>query len=113
MDKRQSPIEEGYWLNIGSIAIKGDRGEPGKSVSSASISSTGFITFTFTDGTSLTLNQSVKGSDGAPGRDGGTPTISATRVSNGVNIATYSPAGALTSSSIVYDGTPGQSIVGP
>ena len=51
-----------------SVVVKGDKGEQGEAVSIESIdASNGINTVTFSDGNTLTVNDGVKGEDGAPG----------------------------------------------
>lgn len=59
-----------YWLNIGSISIVGPQGPAGRSVSNVSINANYQLVFSFSDGSTLTLAQSVRGPQGPAGKDG-------------------------------------------
>lgn len=50
-----------YWLNIGSISIVGPQGPAGRSVSNVSLNANSQLIFTFSDGSILTLAQSIRG----------------------------------------------------
>lgn len=56
-----------YWLNIGSISIVGPQGPAGRSISSISLDSNYRLNFTFSDGSTLILAQSVRGPQGIQG----------------------------------------------
>ena len=50
-----------YWLNIGSISIVGPVGPAGRSITNVSINSNYQLVFNFSDGSTLTLAQSIRG----------------------------------------------------
>lgn len=102
-----------YWLDIGSINIVGPQGPAGVSISNATINSSDQLVLTFNDGSVQTIPKSLKGNPGTPGRDGGTPKITATTETNGVRIQTFDANGNLVSSQLVRNGQNGQSIQGP
>lgn len=102
-----------YWLNIGAISIVGPVGPAGKSISNATLNSSDQLVLTFTDGSVQTIPKSLKGNSGAPGKDGGTPSVKVIQTSTGATIQAYGPTGALTSSATITNGKDGQSIQGP
>ena len=59
-----------YWLNIGSLNIKGEKGDPGAYVTQISLDSNYFPTFTFSNGTTITIYQSIRGPQGERGLQG-------------------------------------------
>lgn len=60
-----------YWFNIGQIAIEGPEGPAGAYVTTLSIDpNTYFPTFTFSNGTSITVPQSIRGPRGPIGARG-------------------------------------------
>ena len=64
--------ETAYWLNIGKISIVGPQGPQGRSISGVSIDKNYCLTFTFSDGSSQFLGQSVRGPKGDKGDAGPT-----------------------------------------
>ena len=67
-------VSEGnpYWLNIGSISIVGPQGPAGRSVTGVAINEQYKLVFSFSDGSKLTLGQSVRGPAGPQGQTGPT-----------------------------------------
>ena len=59
-----------YWLNIGSISIVGPQGPAGKSITNAAIDSNYRLVLTFSDGSKLTLGNSIRGPQGVAGPQG-------------------------------------------
>ena len=59
-----------YWLNIGSISIVGPEGPAGRSITNVSINANYQLVFNFSDGSTLTLAQSIRGPQGAKGDKG-------------------------------------------
>lgn len=59
-----------YWLNIGSLNIKGEKGDPGAYVTQITLDSNYYPTFIFSNGTSITLYQSIRGPQGQQGLQG-------------------------------------------
>lgn len=106
-------LEQGYWFNIGSIAIKGDPGEAGASVVNATVDNNGFITFTLSNGDTIVLDKPIKGRPGKDGEDGGSPSIVVKEEAQGTRITTYDSKGAVVSTAFVPNGKNGQSIQGP
>lgn len=103
-----------YWLNIGSISIVGPQGPAGRSITSISINNNYQLVFNFSDGSILTLAQSIRGPQGIPGANGKTPSITATREANGVRIKTFNGDGTLINSVYIPDGKVGpQGAQGP
>ena len=96
-----------YWLNIGSISIVGPQGPAGRSITNISINANYQLVFNFSDGSTLTLAQSIRGPKGEPGTNGKTPSITATREANGVRVRTFNGDGTLTNSVYVSDGKTG------
>lgn len=58
---------EPYWLNIGKISIVGPEGPAGKSITGVSLSAADNLIFTFSDGTVMKINQSIRGPQGPQG----------------------------------------------
>lgn len=96
-----------YWLNIGSISIVGPEGPAGRSITNISINSNYQLVFNFSDGSILTLAQSIRGPQGIPGANGKTPSITATREANGIRVKTFNGDGTLTNSVFIPDGKTG------
>ena len=64
---------EDYWFDMGQIAIKGDDGPAGPSVTQITINpGTFYPTFIFSNGNSITVPQSIRGPRGAVGPQGET-----------------------------------------
>lgn len=96
-----------YWLNIGKISIVGPQGPAGRSITNISINANYQLVFTFSDGSTLTLAQPIRGPQGSPGINGKTPSITATREANGVRVKTFNGDGTLTNSVFIPDGQRG------
>ena len=63
---------EPYWLNIGSISIVGPQGPAGRSIRDAQINSSFQLVLTFSDGSQVTLGNSLRGPQGPKGATGAT-----------------------------------------
>lgn len=59
-----------YWFDIGQLAIAGPEGAQGVSVTSVSINNSWELTFILSDGSSITLPQSIRGPQGPQGERG-------------------------------------------
>ena len=59
-----------YWLNIGKINIKGEKGDTGASITSITLDSNYYPTFNLSNGTSITIYQSIRGPQGERGFQG-------------------------------------------
>lgn len=99
--------ETAYWLDIGSISIVGPQGPEGRYITNITWDNDGKPTFTFSNGSILAINASMRGPAGE------SPRILTQQETNGVRITTYDGKGTITSTSFVSNGTNGQSIVGP
>ena len=62
--------EEAYWLNIGKINIVGPQGPRGTSIRDISINDKYQLTFSFSDGESITVGTSIRGPQGEKGIQG-------------------------------------------
>ena len=96
-----------YWLYIGYMTIQGPPGPAGRSVTNVSLNNNYQLVFTFSDSSTLTLAQSIKGAKGDPGINGKTPSITATRETNGVRVRTFNGDGTMTNSVFIPDGKQG------
>lgn len=69
--RKNNDSENDYWFNMGQIAIAGPEGPAGAYVTTISIDpNTYFPTFTFSNGTSITVPQSIRGPRGPIGARG-------------------------------------------
>lgn len=59
--------DEAYWLNIGKINIVGPQGPRGTSIRDITINDKYQLTFSFSDGSSMTLGKSIRGPQGIQG----------------------------------------------
>lgn len=59
-----------YWLNIGSISIVGPQGPAGRSITGAAINNSYQLVLSFSDGSQLTLANSIRGPKGDRGDTG-------------------------------------------
>lgn len=59
-----------YWLNIGSISIVGPQGPAGRSITGAAINNSYQLVLSFSDGSQLTLANSIRGPRGQQGEVG-------------------------------------------
>lgn len=64
--------DQPYWLNIGSISIVGPQGPAGRSIRDAQINSSFQLVLTFSDGSQVTLGNSLRGPQGPKGETGAT-----------------------------------------
>lgn len=64
--------DQPYWLNIGSISIVGPQGPAGRSIRDAQINSSFQLVLTFSDGSQITLGNSLRGPQGPKGETGAT-----------------------------------------
>ena len=71
-------FEEKPSPEIGMIAVKGDKGNTGNGIASATLNPDYTLTLTFTDGTSYTTAP-IRGEQGVPGDDGHSPVVTATK----------------------------------
>ena len=62
--------EEAYWLNIGKINIVGPQGPRGTSIRDITINDKYQLTFSFSDGGSMTVGKSIRGPQGPQGIQG-------------------------------------------
>lgn len=62
--------ENDYWLYSGYMSIQGPQGPAGKSIANVSIDNNYYLTFTFSDGSRLTLLTSIRGPQGIQGEIG-------------------------------------------
>lgn len=105
---------EAYWLNIGAISIVGPTGPAGRSISDATLNTNSQLVLTFTDGTVMTLPESLKGKEGPAGKNGTSSRTVATRETNGVRITTYDQNNAQISTAFLNDGRKGETgAIGP
>lgn len=103
-----------YWLNIGSISIVGPEGPAGRAITNAGLTQDYQLRLTFSDGTIMNVpGGSLKGPKGENGKDGKNPRIEVVQAENGANIITYDGDGNWTGVAQVFNGAPGESIVGP
>lgn len=103
-----------YWINIGSIAVVGPQGPSGRSITNAGLTQDYQLRLTFSDGTIMNVpGGSLKGPRGENGKDGKNPRIQAVQTDNGANIITYDGDGNWTGVAQIFNGAPGESIVGP
>ncbi len=60
-----------YWLNMGALSIRGEKGDTGASIQNITIDPNNYYpTFTLTNGDSITLNISIRGPEGPQGHQG-------------------------------------------
>ena len=97
---------EAYWFNIGKIAIAGEQGAPGISITNAALNNADQLVFTFSNGRVITIPRSLKGDPG------GSPSVTLTTNDEGVIIKVLNPDGTLKQSALVRNGVNGQSIRG-
>lgn len=92
---------DAYWFDIGQIAIKGDKGDPGTTISRATINANNQLVLTMTDGSTITVPGNLKGDTGP------SPKIYLSNVDDGVQIKVENPDGS-SSYTTVKNGTNGQ-----
>ena len=93
--------DEAYWFDIGAIAIKGETGEAGATIKSATINTNNQLVITMTDNKVITVPGNLKGDTGP------SPTITLTDTAEGVKIIINNPDGT-TSTATVKNGINGQ-----
>lgn len=92
---------DAYWFDIGAIAIKGDKGDPGTTISRAVINPDNQLVLTMTDGSTITVPGNLKGATGP------SPKIYLSNVEDGVQIRVENPDGTA-SYTTVKNGINGQ-----
>ena len=92
---------EAYWFDIGEIAIKGDPGEEGATIKSATINANNQLVITMTDDRVITVPGNLKGETGA------SPRIVLSNIADGVKITVNNPDGT-SSTATVKNGLNGQ-----
>ena len=104
-----TPIEEGIWVNIGTISIKGDKGDTGNGIQKIQRVGDDMV-ITYTDGQKYNFGN-LRGNPGAPGKDGVSPIIRTTAAENGVRITVTNADGTIYSA-FIQNGKDGISIKG-
>lgn len=104
-----TPLEEGAWVNIGSISIPGPEGPRGVGIQR--IERVGDqMNIHYTDGQTF-LFGNVRGAEGKPGKDGGSPTIKQTAILGGTRVEITNADGSI-SAFTIHNGKDGASIKG-
>jgi hypothetical protein len=104
-----TPLEEGAWVNIGSISIPGPEGPRGVGIQR--IERVGDqMNIHYTDGQTF-LFGNVRGPEGKPGKDGSSPTIKQTAILGGTRVEITNADGSI-SAFTIYNGKDGASIKG-
>lgn len=67
-----------YWFDMGQLAIEGPQGEPGSYITGISFNNLYFPTFTFSNGTQITIPISLRGPEGRQGERGNPGPVGAT-----------------------------------